>query len=236
MTKPVVILVRPQMGENIGAAARAMLNFGLDELRLVAPRDGWPSAQADAMSAGALDKMSAVQVFESVCDAIADCHYIAATTARLREMNKPVLTPSELAETYASRSGEGQKVALLFGAERSGLNNDEVAMAHSIVNIPANPDFSSLNLAQAVLLVGYEMFQAQCAIEPVAEVDPPAPQADFENFFTRLESELDKGGFFRTEELKPITLRNLRTMFLRGDFSQQEISTLHGIVTSLRSK
>lgn len=157
--EPAIILVNPQMGENIGAAARAMLNFGITGLRLVNPRDGWPSAQAEAMSVGALEKMPPVQVFDSTEEALADCHYVYATTARPRDMTKPVFTAKGAARDMHERQAQGQKIGILFGAERSGLDNDDVALAHAVLTIPANPDFTSLNLGQGVLLVAYEWLQ-----------------------------------------------------------------------------
>ena len=233
---PAVILVRPQMGENIGAAARAMFNFGLTDLRLVNPRDGWPSAQAQAMSSGALDKMPPVQVFDTLPAAIADLHYVLATTARPRDMVKPVFSPESAAQESLSRAQAGQNIGLVFGAERAGLSNDEVAACQGIITIPANPDFSSLNLGQSVLLITYEwMLAAQQALpsSPVSTPDP-AQQKEVEDFLTRLESELERTRFFRTPEVKPFTIRNIRNIFTRADITVQELRTLHGIVSALR--
>lgn len=233
---PCIILVRPQMGENIGAAARAMLNFRLERLRIVAPRDGWPNARAADMAAGALDKMPPVEVFETLQDAAADLHYLYATTARPRDMVKPVFTPAAAVADCVRRGAEGQSTGLVFGAERAGLSNDEVALCQGIVSIPANPGFSSLNLGQAVLLLAYEHFQA-VNDTPARQLDfgksNPAPQAKLEEFLSRLEGELEANGFFRTAEQKPVMARNIRAMLTRAEMSEQEVSTFHGIVTAL---
>lgn len=229
MNGPAIILVDPQMGENIGAAARAMLNSGLTDLRIVRPRDGWPNERAEAMSAGALEKMPPVTVFERVEDAVADCHHVYATTARPRDMNKPVMTARHAAADMRGRSN--QRTAILFGGERAGLTNDDVALAHTIITIPVNPDFSSLNLGQCVLLCAYEWFQAQANVIPAEHL--PAPHQNFDAFFKRLESELDSYGFFRSPEMKPSVSRNLRAMLSRADMSDQEINTFHGIITAL---
>lgn len=231
-----VILVNPQMGENIGATARAMFNFGLTDLRLVNPRDGWPSERADAMSSGALLKMPPVQVFDSLPEAIADLHYVLATTARPRDMVKPVLTPEQAAQEGLARTEKGQKIGLVFGGERSGLFNDDIAACHSIITIPTNPDFSSLNLGQSVLLVAYEFLKTaeKPGEEEEEEENTPARQKDIEDFLSRLEDELDRTRFFRAPELKPITARNIRNIFTRADITDQELRTLHGIISALR--
>jgi tRNA/rRNA methyltransferase len=196
ISRPKIILVHPQMGENIGAAARAMLNCGLCDLRLVKPRDGWPNERADAMSSGALEKMPPVEVFETTEDAVADCHYIYATTARIRDMEKPVFTGHEAGADMKVRAAQGQNVAILFGPERAGLHNDDVALSHAAITIPLNPDFSSLNLGQAVLLMAYEWLIAQ-EPESLEERSAPAPHAQQVELFERLESELEKHKFFR---------------------------------------
>jgi tRNA/rRNA methyltransferase len=235
ISKPTIILVKPQMGENIGAAARAMLNFGLTDLRLVSPRDGWPSESAEAMSAGALDKMPPVQVFDSVAEAIADCHHVYATTARPRDMVKPAMPAREAANDMHARAAKEQKTAILFGGERAGLENDDVAHAHTIITLPTNPDFSSLNLGQAVMLCVYEWFQ----VTPPAlsqNEDPLATQKDFEDLMNRLEEELDKGGFFPAPDMKPTTVRNVRNLFTRIEMTDQEVRTFHGMVSALIGK
>lgn len=233
---PAIILVNPQMGENIGAAARAMLNFGLTDLRLVNPRDGWPSAPAQAMAAGALDKMPPVQVFETPAAAIADCHYVYATTARRRDMRKPVLNARDAAIDIRTRHDTGQRTAILFGAERSGLENDDVALAHALITVPVNPDFSSLNLGQSVLLLAYEWFQASPATPDSLEKEPPAPHGQLLELFERLETELSARNFFRTGGHKPIMIRNLRNMLSRAELTDQEVRSFHGIITALTGK
>jgi len=236
---PVVILTNPQMGENIGATARAMLNFGLAELRLVAPRDGWPNERAVDMSAGALEKMPPVQVFDTLQDAIADLHVLYATTARPRDMVKPVLTPRQAAMDASQRIENNHAVGFVFGAERAGMSNDEVALCHNIVNIPTNPDFSSLNLGQAVLLMAHEYYQAtNKTIAKALDLgaSPPASQKNFEHFFKRLEGELADGGFFQAEGLRPTMLKNIRSIFTRAELSEQEVNTLQGIISALIGK
>lgn len=232
--KPVIILVGPQMGENIGACARAMLNCGIDELRIVNPRDGWPNEKAEAMAAKAFDIMPPVQVYNSTAEAIADCHVVYATTARPRDMVKPVMNAREAADDVHARGSTGQKCAYLFGCERTGLENDDIAQAHAIITIPVNPDFSSLNLAQGVLLCAYEWFQAQPHLPmPVDPENLPAPQEDFDNLIKRLEQNLADTGFFRTPEMQPTVMINIRNMLIRGQMTSQEINTFHGIIKIL---
>ncbi len=231
-SRPIIILVNPQMGENIGAAARAMLNCGLARLRLVNPRDGWPSERAEAMSSGALDKMPPVDVYDSLADAVADCHHVYATTARSRDMVKPVMTARDAAADSRAREKTGQQTAFIFGAERAGLSNDDVALAHTIITIPVNPDFWSLNLAQCVLLCAYEWFQAEApAHRPYEEA--PASMKNLTALYERLETELQTHGFFRTQELRPNVMRNLQNMLARAEMTEQEVNTFHGIITSL---
>lgn len=233
---PVFVLADPQMGENIGAVARAMMNCGLIHLRLVRPRDGWPNERADAMAAGAFEKMPPVPVFDTVQEAVADCHFVLATTARPRDMNKPVFTARAAAAQSHVMQHAGQRTAFLFGAERAGLTNDDVALTHGIITIPVNPDFSSLNLGQAALLVAYEWYQAQDATEPYQTHDsenPPAPQEKFEELITRLESELEAHRFFRNPDQRPSMVRNLRNMMIRARMSEQEVRTFHGIISAL---
>lgn len=237
--QPIIILVNPQMGENIGATARAMLNCGLCHLRLVNPRDGWPSEKADAMSAGALDVMPPVMVFNTLADAIADCHTIYATTARSRDLVKPVMTARSAGVAMHDDINAGQKVAILFGAERSGLSNDEVMIAHKLITIPLNPGFSSLNLGQSVLLVSYEWsqgtFNAPDITTPLGKSKPATAEL-FNGFFDRLDHELSNSGFYRVPEMKDIISRNIRALFSRAHPSDQEINTLHGMITSLLKK
>lgn len=247
--KPVIALVNPQMGENIGASARAMLNCGIDELRLVNPRDGWPSEQADIMSSGALAKMLEVKVYDTTAQAVADCHHVYATTARPRDMIKPVMTAREAANNAYERGSKDQRCAYLFGAERAGLSNEDVALAHTIITIPVNPDFSSLNLAQGVLLCAYEWFQtghivgdhAPAPLQPGGRVsgeaqEPPAPHDELNNLYNRLETELRAGHFFRTQEMQPTVMRNLKNLLGRAEMTSQEVNTFHGIITALTGK
>lgn len=231
------ILCNPQMGENIGAAARAMYNFGLTDLRLVNPRDGWPNEAAFAVSAGALEAMPPVKVFDTLPQAIEDLHFVLGTTARQRAMVKPVYTPCTAVEEMHRREHISQKAGILFGAERSGLLNDELAICAGFITIPTQEHFSSLNLGQSVLLMAYEYSKTQLPIEKSSNTpnldNIPAQQHDREIFMQRLESELEIAGFFRTEELKPTIKRNIRNIFSRSDITQQELKTLHGIITAL---
>lgn len=231
---PVVVLVRPQMGENIGAAARAMKNFGLAEMRLVAPRDGWPNDKAVAMSSRADDILSAATLFDDTEAAVADLHALYATTARRRDMVKPALTPRQAAAEMRARIAAGERVGVLFGAEKAGLDNDDVTLARAIIQVPTNPAFGSINLAQAVLLLGYEWFQtADEAAASLAPGDTPASQAERAFFFSRLEAELDRQGFLKPPEKRPNMVRNIRNIFARADLSDQEVRTLHGVVSAL---
>ena len=242
--KPVIVLVNPQMGENIGAAARAMLNCGIDELRLVNPRDGWPSEPANIMSSGAIDKMPPVKVYDTTAEALADCHYTYATTARIRDMVKPVMTAKEAASDCRARETQGQRCAYLFGAERAGLSNEDVALSHAIITIPVNPDFSSLNLGQGVLLCAYEWYQLaavkglpRTATTELAKAEElPAQHAELDNLYKRLEEELRAGHFFRTQELQPTVMRNLKNMLARAEMTSQEVNTFHGLITALTGK
>jgi tRNA/rRNA methyltransferase len=234
VNKPVFILVRPQMGENIGGAARAMLNFGLTDLRIVNPRDGWPSPAAAANSSGALDVMD-VKIFNTLQKAVADLHYLFATTARPRDIAKEIFTPAAAVEETIKRSNE--KIGYVFGPERTGLENDEIALCQAILTVPTNPDFSSLNIAQSVLLMAYEFSRTQNSTSLIAPAhDDPASQDKIEEMLTRLQTELESGQFFKTETLKPSMLRNIRAMVLRGNWSDQEVRTFHGIISALTGK
>jgi len=236
---PAVVLVEPQMGENIGAAARAMLNFGLTRLRLVAPRDGWPNPKAQAMSSGASVVVDDARVFETTREALSDCAYVLATTARKREMFKPVLEPEEAARELSARVGRGENCAILFGGERAGLGTEDVAQADAIVLIPVNPAFSSLNLAQAVIVVAYEWSKASretLGLErPASELDAatPASRADLEGLFGHLESELDAAGYFHPPEKRPVMARTIRTALTRAQLTEPETRTLRGVVKAL---
>lgn len=234
--QPSIILVNPQMGANIGAAARVMFNFGLTDLRLVSPRDGWPNIEAERNSAGALEAMPDVQVFNTLADAVADLHFVLATTARPRDMVKSVYTPQMASSEMRKRAQEGMGCGFVFGAERTGLVNDDIAICHGIINIPTNPDFSSLNLGQAVLLCAWEWFRTQDETHglalPVGD-SFPAKLEDLMGFLDRLENALDDGGFFKAPDLKPTMLRNIRAMFTRSGLTDQELRTLHGILSAL---
>jgi len=233
---PAIVLVTPQMGENIGAAARAMRNFGLTDLRLVRPRDGWPNVKAVAAAVGATDVLDRVRVFGDLAEAIADRTCVLATTARPRELLKPTLTPRAAATELRRAEAAGGATALLFGPERTGLENDDVVLADALVTIPTNPDFASINLAQTVLLAGYEWFMAADAT-PERRLEPgatrPATRAEVMNFFHHLERELDQTPFLANRQQRPSMVRNIRTFFLRARPFEQELRTLHGIVAEL---
>jgi tRNA/rRNA methyltransferase len=232
MTGPAIILVHPQLGENIGMCARAMFNCGLTDLRLVAPRDGWPSEKAVASSSGALEKGVIARVYETTAQAVADCDYILATTARPRDMVKEVFTPREAAQKIRAETRAG----ILFGAERTGLHNDDIAIATGVITIPLNPGFTSLNIAQAVLLVAYEWFTAADTTAPAQLVSGESEIAsakEIADLVGRLEGEMEAGGFFRSPELRPTLVRNLQALFARTRMTSQEASTFHGIISAL---
>ena len=231
---PIILLARPQMGENIGAVARAMLNCGLTALRLIAPRDGWPNPAAWPMAAGADAILEAATVYEDTPAACADLHRVYATTARPRDMPKPVLDPRDAATSRRRAAAEGARCGLLFGAERSGLDNDEVAAADAVVTAPLNPDFSSLNIAQAVLLAAWEWRMADPP--PPAAPIPRARHAEMAGLFAHLEGALDARGFFKSREKKPRMIRNLRALLQRADLSEQEVRTLRGVVACLTDR
>ncbi len=237
-----IILMEPQMGENIGAAARAMANFGLSDLRIVNPRDGWPNERAEAMAAGAFSDIVKVSVFETLDHAMVDIQYMLATTARRRDMNKPVFTSCEAADALHKKQTVENRVAILFGRERNGLENDEVAKAHGIIQISTNPDFSSLNLGQSVLLLAYELFQSALRDETGTNTHLEnhetgdvvlAKNKDVQVFLTRLEDALDQNHFFRSEDLRPTMVRNISNIFTRNQLNEQEVKTLQGILTAL---
>ncbi len=237
---PAIVLVRPQLAQNIGAAARAMLNCGLTRMRLVAPRDGWPNAEAWPMAAGADRVLEAAAVFDTTEAAVADLAHVFATTARPRDMVKRVVTARGFGADLAGRPAAAlAKTGVLFGAERSGLDNADVVLADTVVTIPLNPAFSSLNLAQAVLLVGYEwaMAHSETAADAVAYgTSAPAEKGALELFFRHLEQELDAAGFFHPPEKRTGMVRNIRNLFHRTAASGSELGTLHGIVTALSGR
>ena len=232
---PTVILVSPQLGENIGMVARAMANFGLTDLRLVTPRDVWPNPKALAAASGADWVVEGARVFSSTADAIADLGLVLATTARPREMAKPILDPQSAAERLASRIDAGEKAGILFGGERSGLDNDDVALADAVITFPTDPAFSSLNLAQSVLLTGYEWFRTRGTQGGRTRQPPPplAPKEDIQRLFDHLESELDAAGFLFPLAKRPTMVRNLRTIFLKAELSDQEVRSLRGVIRAL---
>ncbi len=232
---PVIILVQPQLGENIGMVARAMANFSLAELRLVNPRDGWPNDKARAAASRADGVVDAATVFPDLPSAVADLRYVLATTARERDNFKPVLSP--VSAVRALRARVGQKTGILFGRERFGLFNEEVALADAIVTFPVNPDYASLNIAQAVLLMAYEWLKSGLARETdTAFTGPeavPAEKGQLQGLFDHLEAALDTRGYFRPAAKKPKMVDNLRAVFTRPSFTEAEIKVLRGVVASL---
>ena len=232
---PVVVLVEPQLGENIGAAARVMANFGLSRLRLVKPVRGWPNEKARVMAAGADRVLDAAVLHDSLAAAIGDCSFVLATTARNHDQAKAVISAEQAAAEAAAHVAAGETVAIVFGRERIGLENAEVALADRIVTLPVNPAFASLNLAQAVAVVAYEWFKRAHGELPFAmrEKSPPAPKQQLDAFFADLERELEKVEFFRPEEKRGTMSVNLRNIFQRMALTRQDIRTLHGVVTAI---
>lgn len=232
---PSIVLVAPQLGENIGMVARAMANFGLADLRLVNPRDGWPSDSARAAASGADRVIDGARLYGSTRAAIADIGLVLATTARPREMAKPVLAPREAASQLAACIEGGDSAAILFGGERAGLGNDDVALADAIVTFPTDPAFASLNLAQSVLLMGYEWFLTRGGESgrPRAEAPPRAAREDVIRLFEHMEGELDAAGYLHPPEKRPVMVRNLRTIFLKAGLTDQEVRSLRGVIRAL---
>ncbi len=229
--QPVIVLVRPQLGENIGKAARAMLNFGLTGLRLVAPRDGWPNPQAGPAASGADIVLERARVFDSVAEAVADCPHVYATTVRKRGITKPVVTPEDAAR--AIHAGPGRS-AILFGPERAGLETDDVALARNIITVPINPEFGSLNLAQAVILVAYEWSKHVALAQPTGgDLPMPAPQEELDGLIGQLDAMLEDAGFFFPPDRVPSTKRTLRTLLTKPGWSSQEVRTLRGVLSAL---
>lgn len=232
-----VILVEPQLGENIGMCARAMWNCGISDLRLVSPRDGWPSESARAAASGADLVIDGAKVFDSTRDAIADLNFVVATTARPRDMTKNVFTPEAAARDLRSRTDAGQQTGILFGKEAWGLNNDDVALSDAVLTVPLNPVFPSLNLAQAVLLMGYEWFKLTdetAAHELRMPSDTrPANKDELTHLYDHLEGELADAGFFTTAEKRPTMVRRLRNMLTRADMTEQEVRMFRGIISAL---
>ncbi len=233
---PAIVLVEPQLPENIGTTARAMFNFGLDDLRLVRPREAWPNARSRAVASGADPVIDRARVFDSAAEAVADCRHVLATTARARDMQKPVLTPEDAAGDLRRRHEAGERVAILFGPERTGLTNDDVALAGAILSVPVNPAFASLNLAQAVLIIAYEWFKGVDAAppaQPATARSRPAEWAELVGLFEHLERELDAAGFLHPPEKAPTMARNIRALLARAELTEQEVRTLRGVVTAL---
>ena len=231
---PAIVLVRPQLGENIGKAARAMLNFGLTEMRLVAPRDGWPNPAAGPAASGADIVLANAKVYDTVADAVADCAHVYATTVRKRGVTKPVVTPEVAARTVHAEPGRS---AILFGPERSGLETDDVALARTIVTVPINPEFGSLNLAQAVILVAYEWSKHVSLASP-PEVDLPeaAPQEELDGMIAQLDAMLEEAGYFFPPDRAPATRRTLRTLLTKPAWSSMEVRTVRGVLSALAGK
>ena len=244
---PAIILVRPQMGENIGAAARAMMNFGLADLRIVAPRDGWPNDKAVSMAAHATGILNNARLTDTFAEATADLQYLYATSARGRDMIKPVLDPRPAMEQASRQSREGVRVGLVFGPERTGLANEEVALSDTLINVPTNPGNASLNLAQTVVILAYEWFQAnlgtgasgrQASSAKASPINPdklpiPATRQEIDGFFGHLEQLLNDHQFFKTPEVKPHMWRGIRGLFIRAGLSGQDVRTLRGMIRSL---
>lgn len=236
---PTIILVQPQMGENIGACARAMLNCGLTDLRLVKPRDGWPNEKATASASGADLVIDGVRLYETTAEAVADLQVVFATTVRTRGMIQEFITPRIAATELRAHVAAGHSTGVLFGPERTGLVNDDLTLAEKLITVPLNPSFSSLNLAQAVLLIGYEWFQTgDVPADSVLHTGQtrPATKAELLNFFEHLEGDLDRTGFFTSPEKRPSMVRTLRNAIERMRMTEQEVRTFHGVIAALTGR
>jgi tRNA/rRNA methyltransferase len=238
---PVIVLVETQMGENIGAAARAMANFGLKELRLVKPRDGWPNERARAAASRGDTIIDEVRVFETLAEAISDLNVVYATTARPHDISKEVIAPAEAAPRMRATIEVGEKTGIVFGREKWGLTSDEVGMTDTIITVPVDPVFASLNVAQAVILVAYEWRKVVLGETPWTpftekERSPQATKDDLFRLFQHLEAALDDVEFFRPPEKRPMMVRNLRQIFQKARLSDQEIKTLRGAIASLEGR
>ena len=249
MEYPSIILIRPQMGENIGAAARAMANFGLGDLRLVAPRDGWPNPKASDTAGKALNIIDDATVHEDVPAALADCNFVLATTARERAMSLPVMEVREAMAELHARAARGEKCAIMFGPERTGLENEDMALADAVVTIPVSTEYASLNIGQAVVVCAYEWFShvhtqgaapafARTVSQPNALQAVPelATREQLQGLLGQLEVALDDVNFWRVPEKKDIMWRNIRTTLVRSGLSEQEIATCRGVVKALRGQ
>jgi tRNA/rRNA methyltransferase len=233
---PVVVLVRPQLGENVGTAARAMLNFGLKDLRLVQPQCGWPNVKAVQAASGATEVLNRLQVFDRVADAAADLHRLYATTARPRDLPKPVVSAARAAREARAALAAGERVGILFGPERTGLANDDLIYADAVVSVPVNPDFVSLNLAQAVLLLAYEWFRAGGGVSERREAAPagaPATKGELDQLLEHLIAELDAVNFFRSADRRESMSRALRLIFARADLRAPDVHLLRGVIKEL---
>jgi tRNA/rRNA methyltransferase len=233
--QPAFVLIRPQMGENIGAAARAMWNFGLDRMRITSPRDGWPNQKAVAMASGAGRLLDEAVMCETTAEAVADCTYVYATTARPRELTKPVFTPAHAMKDAAQRIANGEKVAVLFGPERAGMENDDIAKANAIISVPVNPEFASLNLAQCVLLTGYEWRQATVETVPatVSMEGDWASQQEMEKLAEHYEDRMETAGFFFPEHKAPSMKIHLRNLWSRMPLTRADVQMLHGVMRQM---
>jgi len=230
---PAIVLVRPQLGQNIGKAARAMLNFGLTDLRLVAPRDGWPNPDAGPAASGADVVLERAQVFATVQQAIAGCSTVYASTVRRRDLMMPVLSPGEMADAIAASPARS---AMLFGPERAGLETDEVALANAIVTVPINPEFASLNLAQAVILLAYEWSRKSALAQPPAkDLEPAAANSELEGLITQLDEALQAKDYYHPPERTRTTLNTIRSIFTKTGWSSREVKAVRGIVRALSS-
>ena len=230
-TKPVIVLVRPQLGQNIGKAARAMLNFGLTEMRLVSPRDGWPNPEAGPAASGADIVLEQAELFDTVQAAIADCSTIFASTVRRRDLVMPVVGPQDMAEAIGAAAGRS---AILFGPERSGLATEDVALANAIVTVPINPAFGSLNLAQAVILLAYEWSKRSELAQPTAkEAEPRAPHGELDGLIAQLNMELNTKGYFHPPSRTEATKNTLRTIFTKAGWSSREVKAIRGVIRAL---
>jgi tRNA/rRNA methyltransferase len=229
--KPVIVLVHPQLGQNIGKAARAMLNFGLTEMRLVKPRDGWPNPDAGPAASGAEIVLREAALFDTAEEAIADCNQVFASTVRRRDLVMPVVGPEQMADRIAAEPG---RTAILFGPERSGLETEEVALADAIVTVPINPEFGSLNLAQAVILLAYEWSKRSALAQPTAkELEPPAPHGELEGLIGQLNDELEAKGYFHPPSRTQATKNTLRTIFTKAGWSSREVKAVRGVIRAL---
>nr|WP_294846550.1 RNA methyltransferase [uncultured Sphingomonas sp.] len=232
---PVIVLVHPQLGQNIGKAARAMLNFGLTEMRLVAPRDGWPNPEAGPAASGADIVLEQAKVFATTADAVADCSQIYASTVRRRDLVMPVVGPDEMASQIRASGGRS---AILFGPERSGLETADVALSTSIVTVPINPEFGSLNLAQAVILLAYEWSRGEALVQPTQrdDAEPPAPHAEVESLIARFDRELDASGYFYPPERTEATRTTIRTILTKPKWSSREVKAMHGMIRAMTTR